>query len=117
MKVLGVAFDDFTIQDEDRPYNGTIPFADVSNSNWFAHYANYAYTKGLTDGLFTTDKDGKRLLNPDQKMTRYEAIKVMMLAYNKINKPLTSLTGSSVMGDVIDKNNPYYSYIRQAEIL
>ena len=46
VKILGIEFDNFTILNEDLPYvTGNIPFADVASGNWFAHYANYAYTQ------------------------------------------------------------------------
>lgn len=41
----------------------------------------------------------------------------MMLAYDMIDKEKVSLAGTSVMGDVIDPSNPYYQYIRKAEVL
>jgi hypothetical protein len=41
----------------------------------------------------------------------------MMLAYNKIYPQGVNTNGTSVMGDVINPNDPYYSYIRQAEVL
>jgi hypothetical protein len=56
-------------------------------------------------------------LDPDKAINRYEAIKIMMLAYNKINQSVVDISQPSVMGDVIDANNPYYSYVRQAEAL
>jgi len=68
------------------------------------------------DGLVTI-KDGKQYLNPDAEITRYESIKLMMLAYDMVDKSKVSLTGRSVMGDVIDANNPYFQYIRKAELL
>jgi|GEM_PF-1480046 len=50
VKILGIKFDNFTILNEDLPYVvGNSPFADVKSGNWFAHYANYAYTQGLTE--------------------------------------------------------------------
>jgi hypothetical protein len=64
-----------------------------------------------------TDSNGNKTLNPDKNITRYEAIKVMMLAYNSIQHSDIYFSGSSVMGDIINKDNPYYTYIRQAEAL
>jgi hypothetical protein len=43
VKILGIAFDNFNIQSEDRIYNGSIPFSDIANTHWFAHYADYAF--------------------------------------------------------------------------
>jgi len=40
-----------------------------------------------------------------------------MLAYNKISQSLVDISKPSVMGDIIDSSNPYYSYVRQAETL
>ncbi|MBP7841682.1 S-layer homology domain-containing protein [Patescibacteria group bacterium] len=70
----------------------------------------------MLDGLVTV-KNGKQYLSPDAEITRYEAIKIMMLAYDMIDKTKISLAGVSVMGDVVDANNPYYQYIRKAEVL
>jgi len=96
-------------------YAGNKPFADTPN--WFNHYADFAFKQGLTDGLYTTDKDGKKYIKPNEYITRYEAIKIMMLAYNKITQSMINLSGSSVMGDIVNPNDPYYSYVRQAEVL
>lgn len=117
VRILGIEFDNFSVESEDIRYNGTIPFADVSANYWFAHYADYAFRQGLTDGLYTTDAEGNRYLDGDRPITRYEAIKVMMLAYNKIYPQGINTSGPSVMGDVINSNDPYYRYIREAEVL
>jgi len=85
--------------------------------NWFNHYAQYAYNQGLTDGLYTTDKNGNKYLSPDKSITRYEGIKIIMLAYAKLQQSAIETMGSSVLGDVINPNDPYYSYVRQAETL
>lgn len=116
VKILGIWFKDFTITTEDKPYPTPTQFADVGQNYWFAWYVDYAARKGLLDGLVTS-KDGKQYLQPDKEITRYEAIKLMMLAYDMIDKSKVALTGTSVMGDVIDANSPYYQYIRKAEIL
>lgn len=106
------------ILNEDLPYVvGTIPFADVVSGNWFAHYADYAFKQGLTEGLYTTDRNGNKFLDPDKPINRYEATKIMMLAYNKIQQAPTTFTKPTVLGDVLNVNDPYYTYIRQAEVL
>lgn len=115
VKILGIQFENFEILHEDLPYRGEIVFADTPN--WFNHYAQYAYNQWLTDGLYTTNKKGNKYLFPDQAITRYEAIKVIMLAYNKIKQSATSINGRSVLGDIINPSDPYYSYVRQAEAL
>lgn len=56
-------------------------------------------------------------LDPDKAISRYEAIKIMMLAYNRISQSMIDTSKPSVMGDIVDANNPYYSYVRQAEVL
>lgn len=118
VKILGIEFDNFTILNEDLPYvAGNIPFADVASGNWFAHYANYAYTQWLTEWLYTTDKDGNKFFNPDKPINRYEAIKVIMLAYKKINKQSINTNKPSVLSDIVNSNDPYYSYVREAETL
>lgn len=98
-------------------YKGTVPFADVAKDNWFAHYAKYAYDQGLTESLQTIDAQGNIYLNPDALITRYEAIKIIMLSYYKIKNPSIDIQSASVLGDIIDPSNPYYKYIRQAEAL
>lgn len=108
-------FGNFTIINEDLPYIGEKVFAD--SPNWFNHYAQYAYNQWLTQWLYTTDRQGNMYLNPDKEITRYEAIKVIMLAYNKMQQWSASIVWSSVLGDVINPNDPYYSYVRQAEAL
>ncbi len=115
VKILGIQFDNFTILHEDLPYIGEVIFSDTPN--WFNHYAHYAYSQWLTEGLYTTDKNGNKYLDPDRAITRYEAIKVIMLAYNKIQQWYPSIIWSSVLGDIINTNDPYYSYVRQAEVL
>lgn len=114
-KILGSTFDNFSIINEKQIYTWAKPFVDTPN--WFNHYADFAFKQWLTDGLYTTDKDGKKYLNPDEHITRYEAIKIMMLAYNKITQSMTNVSGPSVMGDIVNPNDPYYSYVRQAEVL
>lgn len=113
-KILGSTFENLEVTNEQHIYNGNKPFADTPN--WFNHYADYAFKQGLTEGLYTI-KDGKMYLDPDKSITRYEAIKVMMLAHNKISQSMVDISKPSVMGDVVDANNPYYSYVRQAEML
>lgn len=118
VKILGIEFDNFTILNEDLPYVvGTIPFADVTSGNWFAHYANYAYTQWLTEWLYTTDKNGNKFFNPDKPISRYEAIKVIMLAYKKINKQSINISKPSVLSDIISTNDAYYAFVREAEAL
>lgn len=115
VKILGIQFGNFTIINEDLPYLGEKIFADTPNR--FNYYAQYAYNQWLTEGLYTTDRQGNLYLNPDKEITRYEAIKVIMLAYNKIQQQYPSIVWSSVLGDIINPNDPYYSYVRQAEML
>jgi len=118
VKILGIEFDNFSVLNEDLPYVvGSIPFADVTSGNWFAHYANYAYTQWLTEWLYTTDKNGNRFFDPDKQITRYEAIKVIMLAYKKIHKQSINTAKPSVLSDIVNSNDPYYSYVREAEAL
>ena len=117
VKILWIAFNDFSITSEDQPYYGETPFKDVPRDLWVAHYAEYAQTKWLTDGLIAYDAKWNAYIKPDEPMTRYEAIKVMMVAYNMIVKIKVDISWRSALGDVIEKNNPYYQYIRQAEIL
>lgn len=113
-KILGSSFGNLEVTNEQNIYNGNKPFADTPN--WFNHYADYAFKNGLTEGLYSV-KDGKMYLDPDKAISRYEAIKIMMLAYNKISQSMVDISQPSVMGDVVDANNPYYSYVRQAETL
>jgi len=114
-KILWSTTNDFSIENEQKIFIGNRPFLDTPN--WFNHYADFAFKQWLTQWLYTTDTDGNRYLDPDQAITRYEAIKIMMLAYNKISQSIVDISQPSVMGDVIDTNNPYYNYVRQAEVL
>ncbi len=117
VKILGIEFNNFSITSEDLLYTGNIPFADVSYDNRFAHYADYAFKQGITEGLYTTDDDGNRYIDADKLITRYEAIKIMMLTYKQLYLHRIDTDGPSVMGDVINTDDPYYSYIREAEEL
>jgi hypothetical protein len=117
VKLLWAEFGDFNILNESAIYTGAIPFADINNTHWFSHYAQYAYSKWLTEWLWTTDTTGNRYISPDQAISRYEAIKVIMLAYQTINKHSIALSWTTFLGDVIDPSNPYYKYIREAEVL
>lgn len=118
VKILWVAFEDFDIETENIVYNWPTPFADVPKEHRFAHYANYAYEAWLTDSMITI-QDGKLYINPDKDITRYEAIQLIMTAYNMINNiNIQNIDNqwSSVLWDMIDANNPYYQYVRQAEM-
>lgn len=114
-KIVWSTLDNFPKINEQNMYTGNKPFIDTPNR--FNHYADFAFKQGLVEWLYTTDKYGNRYLNPDQAITRYEAIKIMMLAYNKISQSMANITWPSVMGDVINPDDPYYSYVRQAEVL
>lgn len=118
VKILGIEFDNFSVLNEDLPYvTGDIPFADVTSGNRFAHYANYAYTQGLTEWLYITDKNGNKFFDPDKPINRYEAIKVIMLAYKKINMQSIQTNKPTVLSDIVNPNDPYYNYVREAEAL
>jgi hypothetical protein len=43
VKVMGIAFDDFTIATEDKVYPYVPVFADVPTNNRFSWYTEYAY--------------------------------------------------------------------------
>lgn len=116
VKILGVEFEDFSIQTEDAIYPFSVQFADVPQDHRFAWYANYALNKWLVSWMAEM-RNGQRYLNPDQPATRYEAIQAMMTAYNLINNDVINTNQPSVLGDVIDPNNPYYQSVRQAEAL
>lgn len=116
VKIMGVAYDDFTIETEDNLYVWSIPFADVPNKHRFSHYINYAYEKWLLQWLIS-ELGWNKYISPDISMTRYEAIRVMMSAYNAINQEDVDIQWRSTLWDVIDTSNPYYKYIRQAEML
>lgn len=45
VKILGISFEDFTIQSEDTKYPGASRFADVPQDHWFAWYVDYAMNK------------------------------------------------------------------------
>jgi len=67
--------------------------------------------------LYTTDKNGKKFFSPDKSINRYEAIKVIMLAYKKINKQSINTNKPSVLSDIINANDAYYAFVREAEAL
>lgn len=114
-KIVGSELGNLTVINEDAPFIGTKIFTDVPNDNWFAHYANYTYQEWLADGLYTTGTKDTLLLQPEKKITRYEAIKTIMIAYNKINDEQHIPSTPTAFTDVPEKNNPYYIYVRQAE--
>lgn len=118
VKVLWAALWDFDIQTEDAYYPFAVQFEDVPWDHRFAWYANYAKNKWLTDGMAEIRGNGQRYLYPDAPATRYEVIWTIMKAYNIINdQKIDVQEWSSVLGDVIDKSNPYYTSVRQAETL
>jgi hypothetical protein len=45
VKIMGLAFNDFTITSEDKAYPYANIFADVKATHRFSRYATYAYTK------------------------------------------------------------------------
>lgn len=117
VKIVGIADEDFTIKSEELLYTGVIPFSDVAYNNWFSHYASYAFAKWLTQGLYTTTKEGKNQLSPTKNMTRYEATKAIVIAYEKIQKSSIAVPSGSVSKITdVKPSNPYYTYIRKAEI-
>jgi len=115
VKIVGIEFEDFTIKSEELLYTGVIPFADVAYNNRFSHYASYAFGKWLTEWLYTTDVS-KKYLSPTVWMTRYEATKAIVIAYEKIYGPI--LTQGTSISKIIDvsSTDPYYTYVRKAEI-
>ncbi|MCK9466870.1 MAG: S-layer homology domain-containing protein [Candidatus Absconditabacterales bacterium] len=115
VKVRGIAFDDFYIESEDKFYPFDKIFEDVAQNNWFVWYTNYAFTHGLTDGLYNV-QNNKKYLNPESYLNRYESVKKIIETYNEINGGSIKLNSKTNLID-IDISNPYYSYIRQAESL
>jgi len=80
---MGIVFKDFSIKTEDKPYPGTIIFADVNKNHRFSRYTQYAYSKGLTDGLYITKGTGK-YFSPDINISRNDIIKKIMMTYHAI---------------------------------
>ncbi len=116
VKIMGIAKNDFDIVTEDAVYNGTQIFYDVSKNHWFSWYTSYAYSFGLTNGLFNTVKNEK-YLKPDDTITRYDTIRKIMEVYKKIiNDNRIDISSRTNLTDMIS-NNPYYNYVREAEVL
>lgn len=109
-------WEDFSIISEDVTYTWTVPFADVWKTNWFAHYADYAFKKWLTEWLHTS-KNGLMELSPRKQMTRYEATKAIVIAYEKIVwKPISMQSATASKITDVPNTNPYYNYVRKAEL-
>ena len=116
VRILGIAFEDFTIQTEDQRYPFATPFADVPQDHWFAHYAQYARDRWLTMQTQTNTNDGI-MLYPWTNITRFEAVKSLITVYEMITGKSATFTWSSNMTDVQDPSHPYYTYIRKSEAL
>lgn len=115
VKIVGIKKEDFIINSEELLYTGVIPFADVMYSNWFSHYARYAFTNWLTEWLYITQQ-GNKLLDPTKNITRYEATKAIVIAYEKIQWTINIqwVSGSKITDVAV--SNPYYTYVRKAEV-
>lgn len=112
---MGIEFEDFTIKSEELLYNGVIPFGDVSKNNWFSHYASYAFSKWLTEWLYTTNAS-KNYLSPTTWMTRYEATKAIVIAYEKIHGTILPQWASPSKITDVPVADPNYIYVRKAEV-
>jgi len=116
VKIRGIVFDDFSIETEDKPYPGVILFADVNKNHWFSRYTQYAYSNKLADGLYTT-KGTTRYFTPDVPISRNDIIKKIMITYHEIYPGTVSLSGTKSKLVDVTSSDPYYKYIREAEVL
>ena len=112
---MGIVFHDFSIESEDKPYPYALTFVDVDKNNWFSRYSKYAYSNGLTDGLYVTKGTGK-YFSPNEPISRNDIIKKIMITYHKIYSGTVTLSTTSNLTDV-RPSDPYYKYIREAETL
>jgi cysteine-rich repeat protein len=115
VKIVGIEFEDFSIKSEELLYTGVIPFADVAYNNRFSHYANYAFTRWLTQWLYSVDS-AKNYLSPTKWMTRYEATKAIVTAYEKMH--WTIVIQSAPASKIVDvpTADPNSIYVRKAEV-
>lgn len=113
VKIRWLEFDNFWIESEDKEYPYSIIFKDIDKNNRFSWYANYAFGVWLTDWLYST-KDNNKYLNPEKYLNRYQTIQKLVETYNLINWQTITINKKTNLTD-INKNNPYYTYIRQAE--
>jgi murein DD-endopeptidase MepM/ murein hydrolase activator NlpD len=91
------------------------PFADVSINDWYAPYVQYAKDIGLIQGCDQT----KNLFCPDDAITRAEAIKIVVSAFdkfqtilplyqNKTRQPIAQFTD-------VSQDAWYYPYVYTAQ--
>lgn len=116
VKVMGIAFDDFTIETEDRVYPYVPIFADVATTNRFSWYTEYAYLAWLTQDLYTT-KNNKKYINANSMISRNQVIEKIMKIYHVIEPGTIDIASSQSHLVDTKPNDPYYISIREAEEL
>jgi hypothetical protein len=110
---MWIAFDDFSIGSEDQSYPYPLIFKDLSATHRFSWYSEYAYTRWLTEWLYTSSLQ-KMFLKPNEYVTRNDIVKKIIETYNLIHNGEVALNGWTHLID-ITPSDPYYDYIRQAE--
>lgn len=115
VKIMGIAFEDFTIVSEDKVYPYPLLFKDLTPTSRFSRYSSYAYTRWLTEWLYQTI-DNNLYLTPNVFVSRYDIVKKIVETYNTIHNGEVPLNEATQLTD-ITPSNPYYTYIRQAESL
>ncbi len=115
VKIMGIKFDDFTIDSEDISYPYSLLFKDLTSTHRFSWYSEYAYTKWITEWLYYI-KNNNLFLTPNEYVSRNDIVKKIVEVYNIIHNWEVPLNERTQLSD-IRSSDPYYSYIRQAESL
>ena len=114
VKIMWVAFDNFSIQSEDITYSKTPIFSDVNKDNWFVRYSEYAFINWLTNWFYKVNNNQK-LLYPNEFVTRKDIVKKIIETYIEIYGDI-NLNKKTNLVD-LNEYDPYYNYIRKAESL
>jgi len=113
VKIAGVAFGDFTITTEDKRYPYELVYQDLTPTHWFSWYSEYAYTRGLTNGLEYMQGNQRRI-KPNEYVSRNDIVKKIVELHELINGGEVEVSGKTKITDV-RVSDPYYTYIRKAE--
>lgn len=78
-------------------------FSDVSDGHWAKECIEYLADKGILNGI------GNRMFAPERELTREEAVKLLIEAYDKLDKDAVSQLSDVKAGEW------YYPYVASAE--
>lgn len=98
---IGVDTDDARWDEYVEEYAWKNPYADVDESDWYYTPIKIATYKGYVQGL---DKDGVRVFEPEEKMTREQFVKILA---NVAEKAGEEITGTSTFKDVASSRWSY----------